>query len=291
MSVAGEQPADLVATARRLRLLRRLDLGGLALAVATLVFALVWAFPLYFAVATTMLPQPGEAGGSWLVDFGSTLGRYGSALFGTEIGRWYINSIVTASAVTGGVLFISATCGYAISQLQFSGRKLLWGLILASFMVPIQALIINHFFLMNQMHLINSWLGVILPQLIAPVAVIVYKQFFDSVPREFREAAMIDGATHRQLLFRVFLPINWGITAALAIITFIGAWNAFLWPFLAVTQDPQFNIAVGITQIRDGFGIGELGVAILTGLPVAVVYLIFQRRVTEAIVLSSGIKG
>jgi multiple sugar transport system permease protein len=120
---------------------------------------------------------------------------------------------------------------------------------------------------------------------------IVYKQFFDSVPREFREAAMIDGANHRQLLFRVFLPINWGITAALAIITFIGAWNAFLWPFLAVTQDPQFNIAVGITQIRDGFGVGELGVAILTGLPVAVVYLIFQRRVTEAIVLSSGIKG
>jgi len=276
---------------KRLRLLRRLDLGGLIIAIVTLVFALVWAFPLYFAVATTMLPEPSEVSGSWLADFGNMLGRYGRALFGTEIGLWYINSIVTSSAVTAGVLVISATCGYAISQLRFSGRKLLWGLILASFMVPIQALIINHFFLMNQMHLINSWLGVILPQLIAPVAVIVYKQFFDSVPREFREAAMIDGANHRQLLFRVFLPLNWGITAALAIITFIGAWNAFLWPFLAVTQEPLFNVAVGITQIREGFGVGELGVAILTGLPVAVVYLIFQRRVTEAIVLSSGIKG
>ena len=291
MSALGDQSVDRIATQSRLRWLRRIDLGGLALAVATLVFALIWAFPLYFAVATTMLPQPSEIGGSWVLGFGGMLGRYGAALFGTEIGHWYINSIVTSSAVTAGVLFISATCGYAISQLNFRGRKLLWGLILASFMVPIQALIINHFFLMNQMHLINTWLGVILPQLIAPVAVIVYKQFFDSVPREFREAALIDGANHRQLLFRVFLPINWGITAALAIITFIGAWNAFLWPFLAVTLDPQFNIAVGITQIRDGFGIGALGVAILTGLPVAVVYLIFQRRVTEAIVLSSGIKG
>ena len=158
-------------------------------------------------------------------------------------------------------------------------------------MVPIQALIINHFFLMNQLHLINTWLGVILPQLIAPVAVIVYKQFFDSVPRELREAAMIDGATHRQLLFGVFLPVNWGITAALAIIVFIGAWNAFLWPFLVVTEEPLMNISVGITQARQAFGVGELAGALLTGLPVAVVYLIFQRRVTEAIIVSAGIKG
>ena len=109
MSLAGERRTALVASQRRLRLLRRLDLGGLALALATLIFALIWAFPLYFAMATTMLPQPGEVTGSWLLDFGRTLGRYGGALFGTEIGRWYINSIVTSSAVTVGVLFISAT--------------------------------------------------------------------------------------------------------------------------------------------------------------------------------------
>ena len=66
--------------------------------------------------------------------------------------------------------------------------------------------------------------------------VIIYKQFFDSVPRDFREAAVMDGATELQLLFRLYLPMNWGITTALAIITFIGAWNNFLWPFLAITS-------------------------------------------------------
>jgi len=280
----------LAAESRRLRLIRRLDLGGLLLSAAGLLLALLWAFPLYWSVMTTIIPH-GASTGSLVGDLGQALGLYARVLFGTKIGLWYVNSIVTSTGVTVGVLAISATCGYALSQLDFAGRKLLWGGILASFMIPVQALIINHFFLINAMHLINSWLGVILPQLIAPVAVIVYKQFFDSVPRALREAALIDGASHWTLLWRVFLPLNWGITAALAIIVFIGAWNAFLWPFLAVTDESAMNISVGIAQARDMFGVGELAGAILAGLPVAVVYLIFQRKVTEAIVVSAGIKG
>jgi multiple sugar transport system permease protein len=167
-------------------------------------------------------------------------------------------------------------------------------LILASFMVPIPALIVTHFVLMNQFHWINTWAGVIAPQLIAPITVIIYKQFFDSVPKDFREAAAIDGASEFQLLFRIYLPMNWGITAALAIITFIAAWNLFLWPFVAVTTDDMMNITVGITQVHDAFGVSygrDLAVAMLAALPVAIVYLIFQRQVTQAIMLSAGIKG
>ena len=205
MSASEAQDFLDQARGRRLRRIRQLDLGGLLLALVTLLATIVWAFPLIYATFGAFAPRDASAGsGSLLLDIAATIGLYAHVLFGTEIGLWYVNSLVTSSAVTAGVLFISATCGYAISQLDFRGRKLLWVMILMSFMVPIQALIINHFFLMNQLHLINTWLGVILPQLIAPVAVIVYKQFFDSVPRELREAAMIDGATHRQLLFGVF---------------------------------------------------------------------------------------
>ena len=284
--------AENSARARRLTLLRRLDIAGLALSVLGLAVALAWAFPLYWSVMATIVLAPADASsGATAGSVLGALGLYLHVLFGTKIGLWYLNSIVTATGVTVGVLVISATCGYAISQLNFRGRKLLWGMILASFMVPVQALIINHFFLMNALHLINTWLGVILPQLIAPVAVIAYKQFFDSVPKELREAAQLDGAGHWALLFKVFLPVNWGITAALAIIVFIGAWNAFLWPFLAITEEPLMNITVGISQARDMFGVGELAGALLTGLPVAVVYLLFQRRITDAIVVSAGIKG
>lgn len=122
----------------------------------------------------------------------------------------------------------------------------------------------------------------------------VYKQFFDSVPREFREAAQMDGAGHFKTLFHIYLPMIWGITSALAITTFIGAWNSFLRPFLAATGEATMTVPVGITQVKDAYGIAyarQMASAVMAGLPVAVLYLIFQRRVTQAIMLSAGVKG
>ena len=275
--------------------LRRLNFGSMVMSVLTLLGAIFWAFPLYWGIVTTMKPeqdvvQPGL--NLWPETW--TLDAYVHVLFNTKIGTWYLNSLVTAGAVTVLVIVMSAAAGYAISQLNFPGRKVLWWMILASFMVPISALIVNHFVLMAQFSMLNSWPGVILPQLLAPVTVMIYKQFFDSVPKDFREAAVMDGATEMQLLFRLYLPMNWGITTALAIITFIGAWNAFLWPFLAVTSEDMMNVTVGITQVTDAFGVKyarDLASAILAALPVALVYLIFQRRVTQAIMLTAGIKG
>jgi multiple sugar transport system permease protein len=264
--------------------IRRLNIVGLVLALLTLLASVAWAYPLVWAVLTTVAPR---AQGS-LFD---GLGVYANALVNTPIGLWYLNSLVTSGTVTVVVIGISAAAGYAISQLEFRGRKVLWGVILASFMIPVQALIVNHFLLMNSWKLINTWAGVILPQLIAPVAVIVYKQFFDSVPRELSEAARVDGASHARVLWSIYLPANWGVTAALAIIVFIGAWNAFLWPFLVVTREPLMNITVAIGQVEQYMGVGGLAAALLAGLPVALVYLVFQRKVTEAIMLSSGIKG
>jgi len=277
------------------RLIRYLDIGGLILTLLTVIAAVIWAFPLYWAVITTFKPEHEVIRPYielWPDTF--TIEAYIHIIKNTKIVTWYINSIITAGAITVGVVAMGAACGYAISQLRFPGRTLLWWMILASFMVPIQALIVNHFVIMSNVKLVNTLLGIILPQLIAPVVVIVYKQFFDSVPRDFREAAVMDGANEFQLLFRIYLPMNWGVTTALAIITFIGAWNAFLWPFLVTTTEDVMPVSVGITQVQDAFGIYYarlLAGAVMTGLPVAVVYLLFQRRVTQAIMLTAGVKG
>ncbi|MCR4281481.1 MAG: carbohydrate ABC transporter permease [Bauldia sp.] len=275
--------------------MRHLDIGGLVLTLLTVAFAIVWAFPLYWAVVTTFKPEFEVVRPYielWPEHF--TIEAYIHVITNTRLGIWYVNSIIISSTVTVLVVFIGATCGYAISQLRFPGRTLLWWLILASFMVPIQGLIVNHFVIIANVKLLNTHLGILLPQLIAPVIVIVYKQFFDSVPRDFREAAVMDGANDFQLLFRIFLPMNWGVTTALAIITFIGSWNAFLWPFLAAKTEMMMTVPVGITEVQDAFGVYYarlLAGAVMAGLPVALVYLIFQRRVTQAIMLSAGIKG
>jgi multiple sugar transport system permease protein len=275
--------------------LQRWNLFGGIATILTVAFAVLWVFPIYWGVITSLKPEDEVVRPFielWPKNL--TFDHYTSTLFNTQIGRWYLNSIIVAVGVTVITIASSMLCGYAISQLNFPGRKLLWWLILASFMVPTQTLIINHFQLMAGMGLLNTWAGMILPQLIHPVIIIVYKQFFDNVPKEFREAAVMDNASELRIFGKVFLPMNWGITTALAIIVFIGAWNSFLWPFLAVTHSEMMTVPVGITQVNDNFGVfyaRQLAAAILAGLPVAIVYLLFQRQVTRAITLSAGIKG
>ena len=274
---------------------KRLDKAGLALTLLTLVIAILWAFPLYWGVISSVKPEDEVVRPYielWPETF--TLSHYAYALTNTQIGIWYLNSIATAVGVTVLTIVPSLLCGYALSQLRFPFRNALWWLILASFMVPIPALIINHFVLAANLGLLNSWAGIIIAQLIHPVVIIVYKQFFDRVPKEFREAAVMDNASEWRILTRIYIPMNWGVTTALSIVTFIWAWNSFLWPFLAVTKTEMMPITVGITQVNDAFGVyyaRELAAAVLAGLPVALAYLIFQRQVTEAVTLSAGIKG
>ena len=274
---------------------RRLNPGSVLLTVLTVLAAVIWFFPIYWAILTSIrTDQEAVTAGFDLIPNEPTLQNYVYVLFNSNIARWYLNSTITALSITFLVVFMSACAGYAISQLRFPGRTALWWLILASFMVPGQALIVNHYVIIAGVGLLNTYAGIILPMLIAPVTVIVYKQFFDGLPKEFREAAVMDGAGEFQLLFRVFIPMNWGVTAALSIITFIGAWNTFLWPFLAVSVEPMMTVTVGITQVQDAFGVAYARVlagAVLAGLPVALAYLFFQRRVTQAIALSAGIKG
>lgn len=274
---------------------RRFSAIGLAITLVTVICAILWAFPIYWGIVSSLKPDD-EVVRAYIELWPDTLTfeHYIFALTQTQIGIWYINSIVTAIGVTVLTVGTSIFAGYAISQLRFPLRRPLWWLILASFMVPTQVLIINHFVLMANMGLLNTWAGIILPQLIHPVVIIVYKQFFDQVPHDFREAAILDNASEWRILFKVYIPMNWGVTTALAIVTFIWAWNAFLWPFLAVTRTDMMTITVGITQTNDSFGVyyaSELGAAVLAGFPVALAYLLFQRRVTEAITLSAGIKG
>lgn len=269
--------------------------GAILLTVLAIACAAIWAFPLYWAIVTSLKPEYDVVRpGLHLLPQVWTLAGYLYVFAHTPIGHWYLNSLATSVLITALVIGMSAACGYAISQLRFHGRRLLFAIILASFMVPMQALMITHFILMNDFGLVDRWGGVILPQLIVPVAVIVYKQFFDSIPREFREAAVVDGASEFRLFARIYLPMNWGITTALAIITFIAAWNNFLWPFLVTSTDRAMTVTVGIVQVHDAFGVQyarNMAAAVLAALPVAVAYLIFQRRVTEAVMLSAGIKG
>jgi multiple sugar transport system permease protein len=211
----------------------------------------------------------------------------------TAIIRWYLNSVITSVAIAGCVLLLTMMCGYALSQIRFRGRRFVFLAILAGFMIPGATNVVPLFMFMNSLGMVNSYWGVILPQLASPIAVVIYKQFFDQMPGELSDAAKMDGATDLRILFRLFLPLNWGITWALAIILFIWSWNNFFWPFIVISKTPMMTIPVGITQVQSWYGIAyprQMASAVLAALPTAVLFVIFQRRVAQGVAITSGIK-
>lgn len=289
---AVADPPNRVGTTRRGK---RPNVPGLIGTLFTLFMALLWLFPLYWAVVTSLKRENDVLANppSWL-PIPLTFDAYIGALRQSGLLRWYWNSVFTGVVITFLVVFLCLLCAYAISQLSFPGKNLLYWTLLAGFMIPGQALTVPQFILMNDFNAVNSYAGIILPQLIAPITIIIYKRFFDAVPRELREAAVLDGASEARILFSVYLPINLGITWALAITTFIATWNAFFWPFIITTSESMMTIPVGITQVNDAFGVQyarTMAVAVLAGLPVVVAYLAFQNRITEGIMATAGLKG
>lgn len=275
--------------------MRRQKVLGLIGTLGTMVVALIWLFPLLWALSTSLKEemQTLAVPPVWFPD-PITFQSYANVLAESSLMRWYFNSVFTAVIITVLVLLLGILCAYAISQLDFPGKNILFWSLLAGFMLPFESMIVPLFMLMNKLGQVNSYAGIILPQLIAPVVIIVFKQFFDGVPGELRDAAVIDGAGEFRILFNIYLPMNWGITWALAIVTFIAAWNNFFWPFIIATSTDMMTIPVGITQVQSAYGIAYaqiMAVAVLAGLPVVIAFLLFQRRVTEGIMATSGLKG
>jgi multiple sugar transport system permease protein len=273
---------------------QRFSILGLICTILTVFMALAWIFPIYWIGSTafksetdTILVPPKLI--PWPIDFAA----FAYVIQNSPIFRWYFNTVLVSVSVTFFSILFSLMCAYALSRLEFNGKRLIYAGLLVGFMLPFGALAIPLFMQMNSMNLVNSYLGVILPQIAAPLSVIVFKQFFDDVPRDFRDAALIDGANDIQILFGIYLPMNWSITWAMSIITFIGTWNNFLWPLIITNSTQMLTIPVGMTQVQSAWGIAfakTSAIAVLASIPTAAAYLIFQKRVTQGVMAAAGLK-
>ena len=274
----------------------RANLGwSVAGAVAAALLAALWVAPLLWAASTALRPEHETVSAvfHWLPQTW-TVEAFAKVLRAGRVGRWLFNSALVALLVTVITMALSLCAAYAFSQMRFRGRNLLFGLTMLAFLVPFEALLVPLFRIMNQLGLINSYAGIVLPQVVAPVVIYVFKQFFDRVPADFREAAVMDGAGPLRILWNVYLPVSGNIVWAMAIVTFIAAWNNFLWPFIIVTENDMMTIPLGLTQTYDAYGViyAQLMAAALIGaLPVALAYVLFQRRVTHGFLAATGLKG
>ncbi|MCS0589139.1 carbohydrate ABC transporter permease [Massilia norwichensis] len=263
--------------------------------IAAVVLAALWAAPLLWALSTALRPELETVSSEfhWLPQTW-TLDAFAKTLGAGNVLRWLFNSFLVALLVTVVTMAISLLAAYAFSQLRFRGRSILFGVAMLAFLLPFEALLVPLFRTMNQLGLINTYAGIVLPQVVSPVVIYVFKQFFDEIPADFREAATMDGAGPLRVLWSVYLPISGNIVWAMAIVTFIAAWNNFLWPFIIVTSNDMMTIPLGLTQTYDAFGVRYaqlMAAALLGAMPVALAYIAFQRRVTQGFLAASGLKG
>lgn len=255
--------------------------------------ALVWLIPVAWTLDTSVKPENATIAipATWAVPK-FTLGSYSAVFSATDLGRWYINSAVVAIIVTVLTVITASMAGYALSRRRFRGKAFFYAAILAGIMIPPQALIVPLFREFQTVHLINTYWALILPQVPAPIAVFIFKKFFDGIPIQLEQAAEVDGASWWTSYRKIALPLARPAIAAVAIFTFVWTWNNFLWPFLAATSQTMMTIPAGIGTVVSGVGIVnalQMASAVLGALPLVFVFLLAQRHIVEG-VAGTGLK-
>jgi multiple sugar transport system permease protein len=208
--------------------------------------------------------------------------------------RYFFNSAVIALAVTVGTLIFCPMLGYALAKLRWHGKGLIMALVLATLMVPAGVTLIPNFILMSNLGLVNTYPGLILPFLAGPFGVFLMRQFMLGVPDELLEAARMDGANEFKLFWSVVMPIATPVLATLAILTFLGSWNSFMYPLVMAQEPAMYTLPVALATFATGQYQSDHGMlmagSVMLVVPVLIVFILFQRWITEGIA-TTGLKG
>lgn len=227
--------------------------------------------------------------------FNPTLRGY-QRVFEQDFPRWTFNTAFLALAVMALRLMFDSLAGYALARLRFPGNRLIFIVILGTLMIPGVVLIIPRFILLKQLGMLNSYQGVLIPLMADAFGIFLMKQFFESIPGEIEEAAMVDGASRFTIFFRIVLPMATPALTALAIFSFQGMWNNFMDVLVIVSGNRDlWTLPLGLAFLRGQSGetldwTVFLAGSVLTTLPLAVIFFMFQRYFVEG-VSYSGLKG
>jgi len=258
------------------------------------VAVVIWLVPFAWALATSLKPdtETTVAPVSWFATK-ETLDAYRTVFGNGQITRWWFNSLVTSTVITAGTILFASMAAFAFSRIRFRGSGVLQWLVLAGLIVPFQALIVPLFQEMKSFGLADNYLGIILPQIAAPIAVLVFKRAFDAIPADLEESALIDGASPMRIYWQIWMPLSRSTIAAVGIFTFVLAWNNFIWPFVITSERDLMTVPVGLATVNAGYGAlyaQQMALAILGALPLLVAFVLFQRQIVQGIA-NTGIKG
>jgi multiple sugar transport system permease protein len=250
--------------------------------------------PMVWMVSASLMPA--GAANSYpprLIPEQVTWEHYRALFTRLNLGRYLVNSTVIAVTVTLISLLINSMAGYAFAKLRFRGRDRVFRLLSMGLVIPVQVSMLPLFLLLRQMGLINTYWGVIVPGMASIFGIFLIRQYALSIPDDLIDAARIDGASEFRIYRSIVLPVIRPILATLAIWTFLGTWNDFMWPLIVLSDDRMFTLPVALANL-----LGEraqdtelmMAGSVLTVLPVMLVFIFLQRYYVEGITMGS-VKG
>lgn len=256
---------------------------------SVVLLAAIWVAPMAWIVGLSFKPNDEltrSVGGLLSPPF--TLKNYADIVSSSSVFTWMLNSAVVAMGQTALTLAVATAAGYGFARTNFPGKSVLFGLTLAAFAVPEQAIIVplHTMFVAADLH--NTYTALIVPRLAFPFGVLLMTQYFKAIPAEIEEAALLDNASRFKVFCRIALPLSIPAQATLGIYTFLQAWNDYFWPLVSATSPEMYTLTVGLASMQTNFaqaeGIGFLmAQAVFAGLPVMFLYLFFQKHIIAAV--------
>ena len=271
----------------------KLILSYAALGLITLVFVA----PLLWMISTSFKTNPETTQWplSWIPREFSVEGY--SELFNatseTPVLRWFLNSLIAATAHAVLVLITAAPAAYALARMHFRGKGIMFGVIVSTLFIPPIILITPLYLVVDSLGWLDTLLAVIVPSAAGALGVFLLRQFFVSLPRELEEAAVLDGANRFQIFPRVILPLSKAPLATLALLSFLTNWNDFLWPVYVLFSPQNLVLPPGLSKLNGAYDTDYAVImagGVLASIPVLILFLIAQRYIIEG-VSRSGLKG
>lgn len=262
--------------------------------ILVVVVAILFLFPLYFMVmnsfrgSTQLMGDPRH-----LIITSISWFNYERLFTKYNIPLWFINSLLVSGIATAVVIFTNTMAGYALAKKKFYGNNLIFWLIMGTIMLPRQVLIVPMFILMKDLNLIGKYPSIMLPAIGWPIGIFLMRQFIRTIPNEIIESSIIDGCNEIQTFFKIIIPLAKPGIGALAIFTFVGVWNDYLWQLIIIDRSSLVTLPLGVANIMTGlfpeYSIIFAG-STIAAFPMITIFLIFQRYFTKGITLGA-IKG
>ena len=257
------------------------------------IFALIFIYPFIWMLSASIAPE-NQIGGLTFLPTDFTLSSFRQMFDKIPIGRAFVNSLLVALSITFGVLVFGSMVGYALSRLRFRGRNLIFYIIIFTMTLPFQITLIPQYIIMVKFGWIDTYWALIVPYLMNSFAIIMFRQYFNSLPQDLIDAARIDGCNELEIIFRILWPNSIPALVTVGIITFMASWNEVLWPLIVIRQENMMTMPQLVTLFAvGGRAESQLGVklasAVVLALPIVVAYLFFQKYFIQSMA-SSGLK-